>query len=134
MKKHLDFKPVDGVQVAITQKINELNQEEWYVYIINKNKFPIENVLVVTKGYGTINGEEKKTSVLRHMIEKVHAESAAVIEPIQSELFVLSNEFWVSYYIERQIFDKKFVFVAGSIDQDNLIEVPFVEMKGILHS
>ena len=134
MKEHLNFKAVEGVQVAITKKINEQNVEEWYVYILNNNTFPIENVIVATKGYGTIDGEERKTSVLRHMIEVVGPESSALIEPIQPELFQLSNEFWVIYYIGRQIYDKKFVFVAGSISEDNLIDIPFLEIKGVLHS
>ena len=134
MKEHLDFKPVEGVQVAITLKMNDANEEEWFVQIINKNDFGIDNVLIVTKGYGTIDGEEKKTSILRHMLEHVPAQTASIIEPIQPELFQLSNEFWVSYYIGRQIYDKKFVFVAGSVMPKNLTEVPYTDLKGVLHS
>ena len=107
---------------------------EWYAYILNNNDFPIENVIVATKGYGIINNEEKKTSVLRHLIELVNAKSCALIEPIQPELFQLSNEFWVSYYKGKQIFDKKFVFVAGSVSEMNFVDVPLVSMRGVLHS
>ena len=134
MKEHLNFKDVKGVQVAIIKKINDQKGEEWYVYIINNNKFSIETVLVSTKGYGIVDGEEKKTSVLRHMIEIVEPENCALIEPIQPELFQLSNEFWVSYYIGKEIYDKKYVFVAGSIIEENFIDVPYVGMKGVLHS
>ena len=133
MKEHLNFKPVEGIQIAIVKKLNDAHAEEWYVYLLNHNEYPIENVLITTKGYGSINGEEKKTSVLRHLIEVVEPKSCALIEPIQPELFELSNEFWVSYYIGKQIFDKKFVFVAGSVSEINFIDVPIVGLRGVLH-
>ena len=133
MKDDLKILPVKDVQVAVVKKTNSENVDEWYVYLINNGNFFLENVLIATKGYGTIDGEEKKTSVLRHMIEEVVPKSAALIEPIQPDLFQLSNEFWVSYYLDRQIYDKKYVFVAGSIVEENLTSIPYMDEKGILH-
>ncbi|MGD1843656.1 MAG: hypothetical protein ACFB0B_22600 [Thermonemataceae bacterium] len=133
MKKDIEFPKVVGVKVAIVKKINELNQEQWYAYLINTNDFGLDNVLITSQGYGEIEGEKRKTSTLRHLIEYVAPESHALIEPIDPVVFQLCSEYWVSYYIDRQIFDKKFIFLPETIIEDNLIEIKQLSLKGILH-
>jgi hypothetical protein len=134
MKKDIDFYPVEGVSIAIAREVNELAQEEWNVYVINVNDFALENVLVSSKGYGEVKGEEVKTSVLRHMFEQVGPKSALQVEPIDPNLFQITNEFWVSYYIGRNIHDKRFVFVPGSVVEENIIPISILEKEGVLHS
>ena len=134
MKKDIDFGTVEGISVAVATTPNESGVDAWNVYLINNNPFPIENVLVSSKGYGILDGEEVKTSMLRHMFELVEAKSFVQIEPIDPAIFHINNEYWVSYYIDRQIFDKKFIFVPESITQENLIEISILNMQGVLHS
>ena len=107
---------------------------EWSVYIINLNLIELNTVMITSKGYGQIGGEGKKTSVLRHMIQELGSESIAKIEPIDPALFALTNEYWVSYYILDQIFDKKFIFAEGSMDPSNLSFIPELGLEGVLHS
>ena len=130
MQDDLKYPPVKDIHVAI---VNE-KEEEWNVYLINKGKFKIENVLISSKGYGEINGEKKQTSILRHHFDEVDENSFIMIEPILKDLFTLFNEYWVSYYIGKQIYDKKFVFSPGSFIEDNMIEIPILSKKGILHN
>ncbi|GAB3660391.1 hypothetical protein GCM10028791_34310 [Echinicola sediminis] len=132
MKKDIAFHPVTGVKLAIAKEEIGGNTE-WGVYIINLNMIELKNLMVTCKGYGTINGEEQKTSTLRHLIEELGPQSIAKIEPIDPNLFVLNNEFWVSYYILDQIFDKKFVFVEGSMDANNIQHIPELNLEGVLH-
>jgi hypothetical protein len=133
MKKDIDFHPVTGVKLAIAkEEINGIT--EWSVYIINLNLIELSTVMITSKGYGLIEGEEKKTSVLRHMIQELGSESIAKIEPIDPALFALTNEYWVSYYILDQIFDKKFIFPVGSMDESNLRIIPELGLEGVLHS
>ena len=131
MKKDIDFHPVTGIKLAIARALVN-GMEEWGVYIINLNLIELNTVMITSKGYGMIDGEEKKTSVLRHLIQELGAESMAKIEPIDPELFVLNNEYWVSYYILDRIFDKKFVFPANSVKDNNLQFIPELELEGIL--
>jgi hypothetical protein len=56
-----------------------------------------------------------------------------MVETIDPAVFHLFNEFWVSYYIGDTIYDKKFIFVPGSITESNLSYIPQLDMKGILH-
>jgi hypothetical protein len=83
----------------------------WYVYLINLKNEPIENVLITSKGYGEKNGEQVKTSVLSHMIPVVDSKGYKLIEPIDEQTFGLNNEYWLSYYIGQDIYDKKFIFL-----------------------
>lgn len=133
MKRDIDFSPVTGVELVITHSEKE-GQALWDVYLINKNLIELETVMITSKGYGKIDGKEKETSVLRHVIGTVQEQSYARIEPIQPELFQLNNEYWISYYILDQIFDKKFVFVPESINQENLQYIPELDLMGVRHA
>lgn len=134
MKKDINFNRVEGISVAVALHRNELHAQEWNVYLLNYNPYPLENVLIASKGYGVSEGDAVKTSVLRHMFERVEARSFVQIEPIDPAIFHINNEYWVSYYIDREIYDKKFVFVPDSITEENLIDISMLQMQGILHS
>ncbi|WP_205503571.1 hypothetical protein [Rufibacter psychrotolerans] len=134
MKKDIDFHQVEGVSIAIAREVNALAQEEWNVYFINNNDFYLDNVLISSKGYGEYEGQEVKTSVLRHMFEQVGPKTAMQVEPIDPSLFHITNEFWVSYYVGRNIHDKRFLFVPGSVVEENLIHISILEKEGVLHS
>ena len=89
--------------------------------------------MVTSRGYGETKIETQKTSTLRHMIPYLDPGMYALIEPIASSVFHLNNEYWVSYFIDGQVFDKKFIFVPDSIIEENLTYIEELEMKGILH-
>jgi hypothetical protein len=133
MKKDILFPKVEGVKIAVTLEIDEEENEFWDVQIINRNAFAIENVMVTSRGFGEKNGEEIKTSVLRHFIEKIEAQSINKIEAIQPELFSINNEYWLSYYVGNQLFDKKILFTPESIVKENLIELKPFGLVGVLH-
>lgn len=134
MKKDIKKPEVKNVTVAIAKKTNELNVDEWSVYLINQNNFKIENTLVASTGYGETAGEIQKTSTLRHSLQTIEAHSAVLIEPINEDIFHLNNEYWVSYYVDDTLYDKKFIFLPDSIKDENLTYIKELDTKGILHS
>ncbi|MEM6523533.1 MAG: hypothetical protein AAF693_07070 [Bacteroidota bacterium] len=134
MKHDIKKPEVKDVTVAIAKNINEEGNSEWSVHLINNNEVNLENTLVASKGYGEQNGEIQKTSTLRHFLETVEAKTTEQIELIQSDVFHLNNEYWVSYYIDGQIYDKRFTFVPDSITDENLTFIKELNTKGILHS
>ena len=103
------------------------------MFIINRSQEKLENVMITSKGYGEMDKEQQKTSVLRHMIPYLEPGMHALIEPIDASVFHLNNEYWVSYFINKQVYDKKFIFVPESIIEDHLVFIEELEMKGILH-
>lgn len=134
MIRDIKIPEVKNVTLAVARKRNIGNADEWKVYLINSNNFAIENTLVASKGYGEKDGEPQRTSILRHFLDTIPPNSATLIEPIDPAVFHLNNEYWVSYYIGTQIFDKRFVFVPDSIREDNLSFIKELDMEGVLHS
>jgi hypothetical protein len=121
MKKDIDFPEVTGVKIAIAKSTNDLGESEWNVYLINKNLIALENVMIVSKGNESTDGNGRKTSTLRHMIPKIEEQSSAKVEAISPEVFSFYNEFWVSFFILNQLFDKKFVIAPF-----NEFEISFI--------
>jgi len=134
MIKDIKIPEVKNVTLAVARKKTIGEGDEWFVYLINNNDHAIDNTLVASKGYGEKDGEQQKTSVLRHFLETVNPHSVALVEPIDPKVFHLANEYWVSYYIDKQIFDKRFVFVPDSICEENLSFVKELDMEAVLHS
>src|SRR5262245_37012571 len=133
MMKDIDIPQVKNVTIAVARN-NASENVEWKVFLINNNDVSLENTLVASKGYGEKNGEEQKTSILRHFLETVPAHSSMLVEPIDPAVFHLNNEYWVSYYIGGQIFDKRFVFLPDAIREENISFIKELEMEGVLHS
>ena len=73
-----------------------------------------------------------KTSTLRHSIEVLLPNEAAKIEPIMKDVFGIANEFWVSYWNNEVMFDKKFVFVPESITEENMKLISMLGRKGVM--
>ena len=132
MKKDLRENKVEHIAIAVALESESVEQKTWYVYLINLKKEPIENVLITSKGYGEKDGEPVKTSTLRHMFPAVPGDSYKLIEPIAEETFGLSNEYWLSYYIGQEIFDKKFIFLPESIIESNFIRLPILNKPGVM--
>jgi hypothetical protein len=133
MKKDIIRFKVKGVYMAIARQQTESGEFKWFVYIINNNDYAIDNVLITSKGYGSLNGEERKTSILRQLFDRIEPKSFQLVEPIDPKLFVLCNEFWVSYYIGRDIYDKKYIFLPESLTEKYITTINPLGLEGVLH-
>ena len=132
MKKDLPENIVENVAIAVVLESSTPEVKNWKVYLLNLKDEPIETVLVSSKGYGEKDGIQVKTSVLRHSLGMVAARDYAAIELIDEQVLGLTNEYWLSYYIKGQIFDKKFIFVPESIIDTNLSRIPLLNMPGVM--
>jgi hypothetical protein len=133
MKKDIIIPEVENVFVAAVQEwSDDFMEKVWYAYLVNDSDFLIESVMVVSKAFGTIDGEMKKTSLLRHAFVAVSPVSVVKIEMIEKSVLVLNNEFSVSYFIENKLYDKKFIFKANSITEEKTEEVPILFVEGVI--
>src|ERR1700761_2521939 len=132
MKKDIPENIVKDIAIAVALEGESVESKLWYVYLINLKNEPIENVLITSKGYGEKNGEQVKTSTLRHMFPLVAAGASLLIEPIDEQTFGLNNEYWISYYIGKNIFDKKFIFLPESIVEMHFIKLPVINKVGVM--
>lgn len=132
MKKDLPENIVEDISIAVVLENATPSDKVWNVYLINEKKLPLINVIVSSKGYGEKDGVEVKTTVLRHFLGDIEANTSRKIEAIDPQVFGLTNEYWLSYYIDRTIYDKKYIFLPESIVDENLIKVPLVNKAGIV--
>ncbi len=133
MKKDIPQHRVEDVAIAVVPRENKLEEEDlWDTYLINLKEEPITTVLVNSRGYGEIDGEKMRTTILRHFFEEIGPLRVVQIEPIQKKLFDLTNEYWVSFVYEEYMYDKKYVFVKGSISKTNFTRIPFINRMGVM--
>jgi hypothetical protein len=134
MREELKGPKVENVSVALVEIPLDNNEKEYIIYLLNLRDDIIEGIIVASTGYGVNpkTGEEVKTSTLRRGIELMLPNEAARIEPIMPELFHLTNEFWVSFWIDDVMYDKRFLFLPGSIKQEEFKLIEILGYKGIL--
>ena len=108
---------VENVALALVELPIKDADPEYVVFLINNREDIMEGIIVASTGYGEnpTTGEQIKTSTLRKGIEVMMPGEAARIEPIMPDLFDISNEFWVSFWVHETMYDKRFVFAAGTI-------------------
>jgi hypothetical protein len=132
MLKDIPKLVVENIIVAIVHERNAEGEMVWNVYIVNLYNEKIEGVLVSSKGYGSYEGRDVKTTVLRHLIGDIDPKDYAKIEPIMTDVFGLSNEYWVSFYLDKKMYDKKYIFLPESIKEENFSMVPVLNKRGVM--
>lgn len=132
MKKDITFPQVENVHIVAFQEWNDdFMENSWYAYLLNDSEEELELAMVVTRAFGTINNEERKTGTFRHAFAKVARNTAVKIELLENNVLQLHNEFLLTYFIKDQLFDKKFIFEADSLLPEHTIELPIIHKKGI---
>lgn len=134
MREDLLGPKVENVALALVELPIENADPEYVVFLINNRDDIMEGIIVASTGFGENpqTGESIKTSTLRKGIEVMMPGEAARIEPIMPDLFEISNEFWVSFWVHETMFDKRFVFAAGTIQPKNFQLIPQLNAKGII--
>ncbi len=125
---------VENVAVAVVEEKGENNEICYNVYLLNLRDDIMEGIIITSKGYGenAVTGEKVKTATLRHCLEVLLPNEVAKIEPIVEEVFGISNEYWVSFWVDGVMYDKKYVFVAESINSANIKLIPMLGAKGVI--
>ena len=135
MKSDINIPEVENVFLAAVQEwSDDFMEKVWYVYLINDSDFDLDGVMVVSKAFGTVDGEMKKTSLLRHAFPHIPSVSVVKIEMVETNVLRLNNEFMVTYFIGNTLYDKKFIFRAQTITPDYVEEVPILFVDGVIVS
>jgi hypothetical protein len=134
MIRDINAPKVEGVAMAVVPEQDETGDEAWYVYLINEQEVALENVLVSSRGYGSIEGEKRKTSEMRHFLEELGPKSWAKIERIVEDVFPLNNQYWLSYFVGGDLHDKKYIFLPESIQEENFTTLPLMNKRGVMIS
>ncbi len=128
MKKDVQIPIAKDVHIVGLYQWDEKHlNKDWWVYLINNQEKALEATIVVSKGYG----QGLKTSTMRHGFGIVAPKSIIKIELLQEEVLKLNNEFFLTFFQDNKLFEKKFVFESYQLNQANLIAVPLLDEKGV---
>lgn len=129
MRKDIIIPEVKDVYIAAIQELHpEFKTLDWNAYIINDGNEPLEMVLMTVQGYS----ETEMTTHTRHTIKLLPAKGYAKIEFMEERIFRLDNFYSVTYFLNNQMYEKRFEFPAHSILPDNAVEVPVMSKDGVL--
>ncbi|GIV35114.1 MAG: hypothetical protein KatS3mg031_2649 [Chitinophagales bacterium] len=131
MIKDIEFKKVEGIAVAVAKGSGE-QANSWFVYLINMKDKAIQGVLVSSKGYGVHQGKRVETSSLRQFFDRIEGRDFVKLELLPENLTGLSNQFWVSFWQDGFLYDKKYVFVPESIVENNCVNIPILNKRGVM--
>ena len=133
MKSDIIIPTVENVFIAVVQEwSDDFMEKVWFAYLVNDSDFDLEGVMVVSKAFGTIDGEMKKTSLLRHAYVEVPAVSVVKIEMIEKSVLALNNEFMLTFFMGGKLYDRKFIFKANAINEEAVEEVPILFVDGVI--
>lgn len=133
MQKDITIPEVKNVFMAAVQEWNDdFMANVWNVYLINDSDDDLHDIMVVSKAFGTIDGEMRKTSLLRHALVEMPPVSAVKIEMVEDSVLALNNEFMLTFFIGNTLYDRKYIFVANSIREENTEEVPHLWKPGVV--
>ncbi len=134
MRDELKGPKVENVAVAVVLEKEDKIAPSYYVYLINLRDDIMEGIIITSKGYGenANTGERVKTSTLRHCLEILLPNEAARLEPIMEDVFGLANEYWVSFWIDGVMYDKKFVFLPETINPEKMTTISLLGKKGVM--
>lgn len=129
MRKDIKIPKVKDVYVAAVLEYNkDFRTHDWNVYIINDGDEPLDTVLIVSEG----KDDRDITSRMRHSLKLLPVKSYAKIEFLEDSVLKLDNYFSITYFIGDTLYDKQFELPANSALEDNAVELPVMDTKGVL--
>ncbi len=133
MKSDIIIPEAENVFLAAVQEwSDDFMEKVWFAYLVNDSDFQLDGVMVVSKAFGTLDGEMKKTSLLRHAFVEVPPVSVVKIEMLEKSVLALNNEFMVTFFIGNTLYDRKYIFKANAIKEENVEEVPILFVDGVI--
>ena len=115
--------------MAIVYEYNSIYKtNDWHVYLVNNNDTHLDMVVIVSKGFGN----KKISSVMRKKIDVLDAHSFAKVEWIQPDLFKLTNQFQVTFFVKDRLYDKTFTFKENTVKEGRLRIIPELKKRGII--
>ncbi|HOZ73731.1 MAG TPA: hypothetical protein PLS51_07475 [Flavobacterium sp.] len=133
MQKDIKIPEVKNVfMAAVKEWSDDFLADVWNVYLVNDSDDDLHDLMVVSKAFGTLNGEMRKTSLMRHALLELPAISFVKIEMIEDSVLALNNEFMLTFFIGNTLYDRKYTFIANSVNENAVEEVPHLWKPGVI--
>lgn len=129
MKKDIEIPEVKNLFLAVSQEYNEaFKSNDHYAYLINKKNVDLEMVLIVSKGMD----QGKETSLMRHKIDLLPAQSFAKVELMLEDILSLNNHFKVTFFENNRMHEKEFILKKNSLKEGALRHIEILNKRGLI--
>lgn len=129
MRKDINIPQVENVHIVVVKEWDEeLTGQYWNVYVVNDREEEISMVLVISRG----NNDDRKTSTLRQNLGDIQPQNSAKVEFIADEVLEFTNEYLITFFAGNTLFERKFIFEANSISEENVTKIPVITSEGII--
>jgi hypothetical protein len=115
MLKDLNFAPVEDVKLAIAKTPNEEGETNFYAYLINNKDLALRDVRI--------------TSRLRHFHDLIAPGKGVKIEAVDPAVFSFYNRFWISFYINDQVYDQRLLVLP--FEENALVQIEEIGLEGV---
>jgi hypothetical protein len=133
MKKDIIIPNAAGVGIAMVPDMDDKKQRIWSAYLVNERESTLYNVFIQVSAKGELKGAERKTASVRFYVEELEPKKAKKIEIVLHQATKLSNQYWISFFDNEVLFDKKIVFEPGSITAANLVVQDVLKVRAVYH-
>ncbi|PTM03978.1 MAG: hypothetical protein DA405_08845 [Bacteroidetes bacterium] len=130
MLKDLKFEAVEGVKLAIAKTPDERGETNFYAYLINNKDLALQNVMITSEAFENEDGSGRKTSKLRHFHDLIPPGKSAKIEAVDPSVFSFYNRFWISFYINNQVYDQRLLVLP--FKEYELTKIEELDLDGVL--
>jgi hypothetical protein len=133
MKKDIIIPNAAGVGIAMVPDMDDKKQRIWSAYLVNERESTLYNVFIQVSAKGELKGAERKTASVRFYVEELEPRKAKKIEIVLHQATKLSNQYWISFFDNEVLFDKKIVFEPGSITAAKLVVQDVLKVRAVYH-
>lgn len=133
MKKDIIIPNAAGVGIAMVPDMDDKKQRIWSAYLVNQRESTLYNVFIQVSAKGELKGAERKTASVRFYVEELDPGKAKKIEIVLHQATKLSNQYWISFFDNDVLFDKKIVFEPGSITSAKLALHDVLKVRAVYH-
>ena len=117
---------------GVTMAAVPLKDGTWDIYVINEKDLAIDTVLLTSRGYSLQSKEPVRTSTIRRKLPDLEPNAWVKVEMIPAELTDLSNDFWLSYFCDGKLYDRKYIFLEGVLDPALATDVEQLKKKAVV--
>ncbi|NPA34525.1 MAG: hypothetical protein GXO48_06330 [Chlorobi bacterium] len=129
MLKDIDF-PIGRDVEVFAVEIEERGDGRWWkVFIHNKGDKPLKNVLISSVAYDEFG--RRKTQIFRYHIDLLESREYAPLDILTPQLQSLLNEYFISYWQEGVLYERRLTFPSHHFLKDNEVDIPVLGIKGI---
>ena len=133
MRQDIKIPEVRNVFVAAVQLTEDNGDLNWWIYLINDSEGPLENILIQSRGYSDLESKlGTQTATLRKLVKVLPAKSVTKIEPLVKEVFSLFNEYWISFFEDGQMKDRKYIFGPHTINPALCEALHMYNLQGVI--